>query len=157
MQLPKLPFLTELELQSNKISKKEIKYLAESLKYCSKLKLLDLYGNKINDYCIEMLCTISFKNMPFLESLSIGENRIGRNGVIIFSMYLKYLNNLKILDLQSNNIPLSGLVLFCNELYCTPKLQVLDLGNNDFNGDGICCIKQRIESSLGKGKVEVYF
>lgn len=157
MQLPKLHFLTELELQCNKISKEEIKDLAESLKYCSKLKLLDLYGNKINPYCVEMLCNISFKNMPLLESLSLGENRIGRNGVIILSQNLKYLNNLKILDLQSNNIPLSGLEIFCNELYFTPKLQVLDLGNNDFKGDGICCIKQRIELSLGKGKVEVYF
>lgn len=156
-QLSKLPSLTELELQCNKISKENITYLAESLKYCNKLKLLDLYGNRLTPYCVEVLCDVAFKNLPFLESLSLGENKIGKKGVVVLSDYLKYLSNIKVLDLQSNNIPLSGLETFCDKLFFTSQLEVLDLGDNDFNGDGIGCIKQRIEKSLGKRKVEVYF
>ncbi|KAJ3437745.1 hypothetical protein M0812_16912 [Anaeramoeba flamelloides] len=82
----------------------------------SKLRYLDLSGNKINSFK-------NFKDFPFLENLNLSWNKLHK-----LSKNIKYLHYLEKLELRGNKIK-----KIPKQLSKCRKLQVLDLYHNDLS------------------------
>lgn len=54
-------------------------------------------------------------------------NDLQDDGIILFSHYLKYLNNLKELNISNNYIRSNGIKEFSNQLIYITKIKLLDI------------------------------
>ncbi|XVF03653.1 hypothetical protein REPUB_Repub05bG0011700 [Reevesia pubescens] len=100
--------------------------LPKSLMNCSRLQVLNVGNNKINDTFPHWLGAL-----PLLEVFVLCSNNF--HGLIIDSNYGSLFPNLQIFDLSSNDLdgPLPKSLMNCSEL------QVLNVGNNKINDSSL--------------------
>lgn len=99
--------VTEVNLKSYQISKKQAKFMASVLSYCPKLHMLNLWDTGLGDAGMRYL-TKCLPKFTLLEQLSVEENQISPDGFVYFSKGLRSLTRLKVLSLSCNVIGVEG-------------------------------------------------
>jgi Ran GTPase-activating protein (RanGAP) involved in mRNA processing and transport len=98
--------MVHLDLQSNFISAKDLKILAEGVKK-SRLQLLDLGKNDIRDDGVKILAD-TIKTTTTLKVLSLKDNKIGSKGIQMLAAAISASGTLSDLDLAYNKFGNEG-------------------------------------------------
>jgi Ran GTPase-activating protein (RanGAP) involved in mRNA processing and transport len=105
-----------------------VKILFDSLNENKTLKHIYLSANGITPIGLNYINDYYKNGNSSFETLFLGCNRIGNEGVKIISEFLKYDSKLERLNLASSRIGAEGMKCLAESLKLHPKLSVLDLG-----------------------------
>ena len=120
------------------------KALAEGLKHCMNLQMLDLFNNTIDTDGVRALAE-GLKHCMNLQTLNLQSNSIRSNGAKALAKGLKHCTNLQTLDLCSNSIRANGAKALAKGLKHCTNLQTLDLNNNSIDADGAKALAEGIK------------
>ncbi len=101
-----------------------MKALADSLKHCSNLQILNLQWNRIGNDGTKALVD-SLKHCSNLHTLILGGNRIGEDGAKALAIGLKHCSDLQTLNLRMNRIGADGAKALADGLKHCNSLVVL--------------------------------
>ena len=124
-----------LQLHFNDISSEGAVALAGALKSCTSLQVLNL---NVNDICSEGAVALAdaLKCCTSLEQLYLGRNNICSNGAVALADALKCCTSLELLQLHFNDIGSEGAIALVGALKSCTSLKVLNLDINDIGSEG---------------------
>ena len=126
--------LIELKLGDNNISSAGIAALIQVIS-CNHLQHLDLFRcSQLSENVaalVDVMCTDT------LQTLDLGFNKLGVDGIAILSVGLRNCSQLVKLNLYDNDIDSLGLEDLGDGLRHCTNLQVLDLGGNNIKSDDV--------------------
>ena len=128
------PRLSRLDLSANVLHQGA--FVGACIKGATKLTLLDLSGNAIQDKGIENLAKV----LPCLKALAelfLDRNHITCRGLKTLSDSIKLMPNLRKLSLKSNLIADAGVAALASSVEDTPQLLYLFLGYNSITEAGV--------------------
>jgi len=95
-------FLNLNSLERNKITSKGASLLFNTLKECkSSIEIINLYGNELNDDCMESLGEF-IQNNQTIKGIDIGSNKITNKGIEVLLPYLIGNITIKKFDIYGN-------------------------------------------------------
>jgi hypothetical protein len=138
--------LTELILNSNRIRSNGAKLLASVLETKNKtLKKLEVANGLIASASgINAISNMLPMNKS-LQTLNLGGNTIGNEGLITLVTALRSNRTLKTLDIQYNRIGNDGVLFFANELKYNIALKKLVIHDNEFDDMGALSLYKAME------------
>ena len=118
--------------------------LTECLKSCTNLQTLRLGSNNIGSDGVTALAE-GLKSCTNLQTLDLSSNNIGSDGATALAEGLKSCTNLQMLHLRGNNIRYCATALAEGLKSCT-NLQTLDLSSSDIDSDGATALAEGLKS-----------
>ena len=137
--------LKVLNLSTNNIDAEGAVALADGLKSCSNLKVLNLSTNNIDAEGAVALAD-GLKSCSILRNLYLPTNNIGAEGAVALADGLKSCSNLRILDLTTNNIGAEGAVALADGLKSCSNLRALVLSANNIGAKGAVALADGLKS-----------
>lgn len=126
--------LTELNINSEKITLNEIKSLAAALAKNRFLKILDFSNNFIGSEGVQALAK-SLETNKVLHSIYLRSNNAGDDGAKALAMALRKNSSLQNLYLGNNKISHVGVEAIANTLSFNSTLEILSFRNNEVGNE----------------------
>ena len=136
--------LEVVNLSNNKLQSLGIKFIAEAFKTISHLKLLALYGNRINEEAADDIASIIDNNVK-LEKLVLYNNAFKSEGICKICQALKNHRNLLVFRIGHNYIQEAAAEAIAKIISHNPLLKVVDIGKNRLLTDGVIKITSQLE------------
>ena len=130
-----------LDLSRNNIDNDDAKKLASGLEKCINLLALDLSRNDIGDSGAEALFD-SLENCSALKSLNLHKNKISSKGIGYLCGTLLHCHNLAVLNLADNKLTSLGARALSSGLENCKSLRTFNVSSNNIIANGIGFIAQ---------------
>ena len=123
------------------LSKQILNYIIFIISNLSKLKILDLESNRLNNEQIKILSN-GLKENKTITALILSNNKISSDGGFYLADALLENNSLTQLYLTKNNILNDGLKSILNVIIKKKKINILDISYNDFESSDFLIISE---------------
>lgn len=128
--------LHRLLLTMNRISAEGWKPLANAMKQCTNLLILNLSSNNIGKDGAKHVC-YALEQCKRLHKLDISDNDLGSDGAMAISDGLKHCSSLLVLKIGRNNIGSEGTKSLAETLRCCIIFQELEINSNNIGSEGV--------------------